>query len=161
MPLEPPAPVGLHFVRGSVILEFFFRGDYGCLFYTRPLHCNDLLSEPVGGEGMSSRFGGRFKRLRHIVTEPVFIGVVSGTLFLSLALLAWTVVQCSKSKGAGQPGGTPLISAAQSNGSSNGLSIKKAPPRQVLFCVSGIVCNKSKFQNRSPTKSVFKSRSRM
>ena len=23
LPLEPPAPVGLHFVRGSVILEFF------------------------------------------------------------------------------------------------------------------------------------------
>ena len=102
------------------------KGDYGCLFYTRPLQCTDLLAEqgePIAGYG-------RFKRLRDIVTEPVFIGVVSGTLFLSLALLAWTVIQCSKSK-TGQAGGTPLISAAQSNGSSNGLSIKKAPPRSL------------------------------
>lgn len=110
------------------------KGDYGCLFYTRPLQCTDLLAEQgdlhsaVAGTGGAF---GRFKRLRDIVTEPVFIGVVSATLFLSLALLTWTVIQCSKSKNDGQAGGTPLISAAQSNGSSNGLSIKKAPPRSL------------------------------
>ena len=66
-----------------------------------------------------------------MVTQPVFIGVVSGTLILSLALLMWTVIQCSKKKP-----GTPLIT---SNGSNAGnpdreaehLIVKKPPPRSL------------------------------
>ena len=94
------------------------RGDAGCVFYTQTLTC-DLLR--------SSQSFGTFGSL---ITQPVFIGVVSLTLFLSLALLTWTVIQCSKKKP-----GTPLIT---SNGSSTGngnrgadLIVKKPPPRSL------------------------------
>ena len=66
------------------------RGDAGCVFYTQTLTCDLLRTKNFG--------------LKSLVTQPVFIGVVSGTLFLSLALLMWTVIQCSKKKP-----GTPLI----------------------------------------------------
>ena len=90
------------------------RGDSGCVFYTQTLTC-DLLR--------NTNFG-----LKSLVTQPVFIGVVSATLFLSLALLMWTVIQCSKKKP-----GTPLIT---SNGSTNGrnngeIIVKKPPPRSL------------------------------
>ena len=93
------------------------RGEAGCVFYTQPLTC-DLIRN-TGKSGLFTS----------LVTQPVFIGVVSGTLFLSLALLAWTVIQCSKKKP-----GTPLISSSQSgNNHGNNLenSIKKPPPRSL------------------------------
>ena len=86
------------------------RGDAGCVFYTQPLTC-DLIRT------------GKSLGLTSLVTQPVFIGVVSGTLFLSLALLAWTVIQCSKKKP-----GTPLISSQSHPGAEN---IKKPPPRSL------------------------------
>jgi hypothetical protein len=85
------------------------RGDAGCVFYTQTLTC-DLLR--TSGFGLTS-----------LVTQPVFIGVVSGTLILSLALLTWTVIQCSKKKP-----GTPLITSGGSNGPHN---VKKPPPRSL------------------------------
>ena len=91
------------------------RGEYGCLFYTQALQCG-----MPGDSAATVGVGGRFKGLQDIVAEPVFIGVVSLTLFLSLSLLMWTVVQCSKGK---QNGGTPLMSSAQ--------ALKKAPPRSL------------------------------
>ena len=59
-----------------------------------------------------------------LVTQPVFIGVVSATLFCSLALLMWTIIQCSKKKP-----GTPLITSNGSNTASN--TVKKPPPRSL------------------------------
>ena len=87
------------------------RGDSGCVFYTQTLTC-DLLrpATPFGLVGL--------------VTQPVFIGVVSATLFCSLALLMWTIIQCSKKKP-----GTPLITSNGSNTASN--TVKKPPPRSL------------------------------
>lgn len=91
------------------------RGDAGCVFYTQTLTC-DLL-RPASSFGLTS-----------LVTQPVFIGVVSATLFLSLALLTWTIITCSKKKP-----GTPLITSNGSNGGSNGnaTAVKKPPPRSL------------------------------
>ena len=95
------------------------RGDAGCVFYTQTLTCDLLRTKNFGG-------------LKSLVTQPVFIGVVSGTLFLSLALLMWTVIQCSKKKP-----GTPLITSNGSNGNGNPdreaehLIVKKPPPRSL------------------------------
>lgn len=52
-----------------------------------------------------------------LLTEPVFVGVVSATLLISLLLLMWTIVQCSKKRP-----GTPIYS---------GPPIKKQPPRSL------------------------------
>ena len=87
------------------------RGDMGCVFYTQTLTC-DLLRPPTN-------FG-----LLGLVTQPVFIGVVSATLFCSLALLTWTIIQCSK-----KSPGTPLITSNGSNTAEN--TVKKAPPRSL------------------------------
>lgn len=87
------------------------RGDAGCVFYTQTLTC-DLLRP-------ASTFG-----LVGLVTQPVFIGVVSATLFCSLALLTWTIIQCSK-----KSPGTPLITSNGSNTASN--TVKKPPPRSL------------------------------
>lgn len=93
------------------------RGDAGCVFYTQTLTCDLLRS--------STPFG-----LKTLITQPVFIGVVSGTLFLSLALLMWTVIQCSKKKP-----GTPLItsngSSSANAGHNRGDLVKKPPPRSL------------------------------
>ena len=89
------------------------RGDAGCVFYTQTLTC-DLLRPPQVG----------FKAL---ITQPVFIGAVSCTLFLSLALLMWTVIQCSQKKP-----GTPLLTSNGSNAAlSASLAVKKPPPRSL------------------------------
>ncbi len=129
-------PVGVlehqisHISRNATYCLFFrlnnphCRGDAGCVFYTQPLTCDLLRSSPG-----SASFGG----LKALVTQPVFICVVSGTLFLSLALLMWTVIQCSKKKP-----GTPLITS-NGSGSAPGnsreakeaLLVKKPPPRSL------------------------------
>ena len=101
-------------------------GDYGCLFYTMPLRCDELM------DGMRKPFIG----LKGIVTEPVFIGVVSLTLFLSLALLMWTVIQCSRGKNQGSPTNTSGQSGNFSNGgagsnSKDRLIVKKAVPKSL------------------------------
>ena len=56
-----------------------------------------------------------------LLTEPVFVGVVSATLFISLLLLMWTIVQCSKKRP-----GTPIL-----DGPIHGPPIKKQPPRSL------------------------------
>ena len=54
----------------------------GCVFHTvTPVTCSGLHLSPFS-----------------LLTEPMFIGCVSLTLILSLALLMWTVVQCSKKR---------------------------------------------------------------
>ena len=53
-----------------------------------------------------------------LLTEPVFVGVVSATLLISLLLLMWTIVQCSKKRP-----GTPILGHHQ--------PIKKQPPRSL------------------------------
>ncbi len=53
-----------------------------------------------------------------LLTEPVFVGVVSAILVLSLALLMWTVVQCSKKRP-----GTPILMPPPAG--------KKPPPRSL------------------------------
>ena len=105
-------------------------GDYGCLFYTKPLRCDELMD---GGRhhGRQQLLG-----LKGIVTEPVFIGVVSLTLFLSLALLMWTVIQCSKGKSTGSPVNTSGPNGRLMNGSTNSnsrdaLILKKAVPKSL------------------------------
>ena len=54
-----------------------------------------------------------------LLTEPVFVGVVSATLLTSLLLLCWTIVQCSKKRP-----GTPILEH-------HGPPIKKQPPRSL------------------------------
>ena len=100
-------------------------GDYGCLFYTKPLRCDELM------DGNMHRGRQHLLGLKGIVTEPVFIGVVSLTLFLSLALLMWTVIQCSKGKTQGSPINTSgqngnLINGGTTSSSRDGLILKKS-----------------------------------
>lgn len=52
-----------------------------CLFFTGKLTCSRVRLNPLA-----------------LLTEPMFIGVVSLTLFLSLTLLMWTVIQCSRKR---------------------------------------------------------------
>ena len=56
-------------------------GDLPCFFYTHKITCQLLYLSPFS-----------------LLTEPMFIGVVSLTLFLSLTLLMWTMIQCSKKR---------------------------------------------------------------
>ena len=58
-----------------------FRRDLPCFFHSSKIICSKLELSPFA-----------------LLTEPMFIGVVSLTLFLSLALLMWTVVQCSRKR---------------------------------------------------------------
>jgi hypothetical protein len=76
-------------------------GDLPCFFYAggRSLSCEPHQLRPLS-----------------LFTEPVFIGVVSATLFISLALLMWTVVQCSRKRP-----GTPIMPPP----------MKKPPPRSL------------------------------
>ena len=55
--------------------------DLSCFFYSGRVSCQEIQ--------------GRVSPLS-LFTEPVFIGVVSLTLVLSLALLMWTLAQCSR-----------------------------------------------------------------
>ena len=55
--------------------------DLPCFFYTHKITCSLLYLSPFS-----------------LLTEPMFIGVVSLTLLLSLTLLMWTVIQCSKKR---------------------------------------------------------------
>ena len=105
-------------------------GDYGCLFYTRPLRCDELMDGNIH-HGRQHLLG-----LKGIVTEPVFIGVVSLTLFLSLALLMWTVIQCSKGKSHGSPISTSgqngnLLNGRTGSNSRDALILKKAVPKSL------------------------------
>ena len=123
--------------RNSTYCVFFrprnphCTGDYGCLFYTRPLRCDELIDSRMR-RGRQQMLG-----LKGIVTEPVFIGVVSATLFLSLALLMWTVIQCSKGKNQGSPintsgqNGGNLMNGSTDSNSRDALILKKAVPKSL------------------------------
>lgn len=52
-----------------------------CFFHTQSVSCNQLEASPWS-----------------LVNEPMFIGIVTLTLVVSLGLLMWTVIQCSKKK---------------------------------------------------------------
>lgn len=58
------------------------KSSFKCFFTSpSPLHCQQMEQNSFS-----------------LFTEPMFIGVVSLTLVLSLALLMWTVVQCSRKR---------------------------------------------------------------
>ena len=123
--------------RNSTYCVFFrpqnphCTGNYGCLFYTRPLRCDELIDGNIH-YGRQPRLG-----LKGIVTEPVFIGVVSLTLFLSLALLMWTVIQCSKGKNQGSPisrgsgQNNNLMNGSTNSNSRDALILKKKVPKSL------------------------------
>ena len=81
-----------------------FRRDLGCFFAAREsLSCGPMQFSPFS-----------------LLTEPVFVGVVSATLLISLLLLMWTIVQCSKKRP-----GTPILEPHPLP------LIKKQPPRSL------------------------------